>query len=123
MPTGHSNSAFGYKPAWFLRVWRDRLPADTEVLALNNLLVGPGIFWLGASGRFDGNYPATLGMLRDAVTYAFELAPGSPWRGRAVDASRMNGRDLSPKAEFEWPVGTRPLPAGPARLSPGAYQR
>lgn len=110
-------------PAWFLRVWRDRLPADTEVVALNNLLVGPGIFWLGAAGRFEGNYGASLGMLRDAETYAFELAPGSIWRGRGVDVSRVNGRDLSPKAEFEWPVGTRPLPPGPSRLSPGAFQR
>jgi hypothetical protein len=114
---------YGLRPAWFLRVWRDRLPADTDVVALNNLLVGPGVFWLGAAGRFGGNHPATLGMLRDAETYAFELAPGSVWRGRGVDVSRVNGRDLSPKAEFEWPVGTRALPAGPSRLSPGAYQR
>jgi hypothetical protein len=90
---------------------------------VNNLLVGPGIFWLGAAGRFEGNFPATLGMLRDAETYAFELSPGSPWRGRGTDSKHINGRDLSPKAEFEWPVGTKALPEGTTRWSPGAYQR
>lgn len=119
------NTLINYKltPAWFLRVWRDRLPENTAVVAVNNLLVGPGIFWLGAAGHFDGNYPATRGMLRDAETYAFELPPDSLWRGRAIDPRNVDGHDLSPKAEFEWPVGTRELPAGRSSWSPGAYQR
>ena len=119
------NTFISYKwtPAWFLRVFSDSLPQDTEVVAVNNLVVGPGVFWLGASGHFDGNRPATLGMLRDADTYAFELAPDSIWRGSGIDPRQVGKRDLSPKAEFEWPVGTRALSAGRTRWSPGAYQK
>lgn len=119
------NTLINYKltPAWFLRVWRDRLPANTPVVAVNNLLVGWGIFWLGAAGQFEGNRPATLGMLRDAETQAFELAPESMWRGSGVDARNIAGQDLSPKAEFEWPAGTLAIPPGRKGWSPGAHQR
>ncbi len=110
-------------PAWFLRVWRDRLPADTQVLAVNNLLVGPGIFWLGAPGHFQGNFPATHGMLADSATYAFELPPDSIWRGRASDPRNVQGVDLSPKAEFSFPIGTTPLAPGRSSWSPGAFQK
>lgn len=113
---------YGWLPAWFLRVFKDKLPENTAVLAVNNLLVGPGIFWLGASGHFEGNRSATKGMLRDIDTYGFELPPGSIWRGSAVDPKNVQGHDLTPKAEFEWPVGTREIKA-PSSWSPGAYQR
>jgi hypothetical protein len=114
---------YAWTPAWFLRVFRDRLPENTEVWAVNNLIVGPGIFWLGASGHFEGNRHATRGMLRDIETYAFELPPGSIWRGSGVDPRNIAGHDLSPKAEFEWPTGVRALEPGRTRWSPGAYQR
>ncbi len=114
---------YGWLPAWFLRVLSDRLPADTKVVAINNLLVGPGVFWLGASGDFEGNRHATRGMLRDIDTYGFELPPGSMWRGSGVDPRNIGGRDLSPKAEFEWPVGTKEIKPGRDSWSPGAYQR
>ena len=119
------NTFINYKssPAWFLRVWKDRLPVDTEVVAINNLLVGPGVFWLGAAGRFEGNRPATLGMLRDAETYAFELPPDSTWRKSGIDPRNVAGRNLAPQAEFDWPVGVRPLSPGRASWVPGAYQR
>ena len=119
------NTFINYKwtPAWFLRVFDDGLPADAEVVAVNNLLVGPGLFGLAAPGRFEGNRPATLGMLRDAETYAFELAPDSVWRGSGIDPRQVGGHDLAPKAEFEWPLGTRALPAGRTSWTPGAFQR
>jgi len=113
----------GWLPAWFLRVFRDRVPMSAEPLVVNNLVIGGGIFWLGAAGRFEGNWPATLGMLRDVLTGAFELPPDSWLRGRGVDPRHVDGHDLAPRAEFEWPVGTRALPADRARWSPGAYQR
>ncbi len=113
----------GWLPAWFVRVIRDHLPADTRVLAFNNLLVGPGMLWPLARGEFDGNRHATRGMLRDADTYAFELPAGSVWRGSAVDLRDVQGRNLSPQAEFEWPVGTRELRPGYASWTPGAFQR
>jgi len=110
-------------PAWFLRVWRDKLPAGTEVVAINNLLVGSGVFWLGASGQFQGNRPATLGMLMDSATYAFQLPPDSIWRGSGVDPRQVSGQNLSPKAEFNWPMGTKPLSSERSSWSPGAFQK
>jgi hypothetical protein len=119
------NTFVNYKwtPAWFLRVFDEGMSPAPEVVAVNNLLVGSGVFWLGAPGHFAGNRPATLGMLRDAETYAFELAPGSVWRGSGVDPRAVAGHDLAPKAEFEWPVGTRALPADTTSWSPGAFQK
>lgn len=113
----------GWRPAWFLRVHTDRVAGMGEVLALNNLIVGGGIFELGASGRFAGNRPATLGMLADVVTGAFELPPDSIWRGRVPDPRKEFGRDLAPQAEFEWPAGVRAIPRDRVRWAPGAYQR
>ena len=113
---------YGWLPAWFMRVFDDRVGADTKVFAVNNLLVGPGVFWLAASGDFAGNRHATRGMLQDIWTNGLELPPGAMWRGSGVDPKRINGRDLSPKAEFEWPVGTRAI-APLTNWTPGAYQR
>ncbi len=114
---------YGWLPAWFLRVFKDRLPESTQVWAVNNLLVGPGIFWLGAPGQFEGNRNATRGMLRDIETYAFELPPGSVWRDSGVDPRSVGGVDLAPKGEFEWPVGVREIKPGATSWTPGAYQR
>jgi len=112
----------GWFPAWFLRVFRDRLPEDTEVHAVNNLTVGAGVFALGASGQFEGNYPALRDMLVDADTFGFDIDGWSRLRGRGVDPTRFAGQDLSPRAEFDMPVGTRPLP--PLKSwNPGAIQQ
>jgi len=118
------NTLLNYRllPGWFLRVFSDRLPADTEVLAVNNLTAGGGLFEWGAPGRFEGNAAVSFGALLDIDTYAFELPPGSSRRGSGVDPRRLGGLDLSPQAEFKWPTGIQPL--GPqTRWTPGAYQR
>ncbi len=114
---------YGWTPAWFLRSNTGHLAQGAEVHVVNNLVVGPGIFWLGAAGHFDGNRHATAGMLRDIETYGFELPPGSIWRNSGVDPRRIGDQDLSPKAEFKWPVGIESLPAGREQWTPGAYQR
>jgi hypothetical protein len=108
-------------PAWFLRVWRDKLPPDTEVHAVNNLSVGLGVFAWGASGHFEGNAFTMASSLVDPATFAFDLVSGSRLRGTGVDPRRFGGQDLSPKAEFTMPVGTRPLPPL-SSWSPGAFQ-
>ncbi|MCY7314793.1 MAG: hypothetical protein LH480_04010 [Rubrivivax sp.] len=117
----------GWLPAWFVRVIGEHLPANppgsARVQAFNNLLVGPGVLWPAARGNFNGNRHATRDMLRDAATYAFELPAGSVWRGSGVDLRNVDGRDLSPQAEFMWPVGTRELRPGFASWTPGAFQR
>ncbi len=114
---------YAWTPAWFLRVFGDRLRSPPGVLAINNLLVGPGVFWMGASGTFEGNRHALRRMLVDADTYAFELPVDSFWRHSGVDPRNIEGSDLAPTAEFQWPVGTQALQPGRTQWSPGAYQR
>ncbi len=114
---------YGWSPAWFLRIFTDRLPDKVPVHAINNLLVGPGVFWPAVTGHLEGNRHATRGMLRDIWTYGFELPPDSIWRGSGVDPRNINGRNLAPMAEFEWPAEAHALPPGRTQWSPGAYQR
>jgi hypothetical protein len=109
-------------PAWFLRVWRDRLPETTQVVAVNNLTIGPGLFAWGAAGEFEGNQYTWGQPLVDPSALAFELKAGSPLRGTGIDPRNVGGQDLSPKFEFTLPVGTRAL-TPPQRWSPGAFQR
>ena len=113
----------GWMPAWFLRVFRDRLPPATEVHAVNNLTVGFGVFRWGARGQFEGNQHVwSARALADPAMLAFEPATGSSLIGVGVDPSNIAGHDLSPKLEFKLPIGTRPVPSA-TRWTPGAYQR
>lgn len=114
---------YGWLPAWYLRVIKAHLPGQPQVIAINNLLVGGGAFSMAAPGHFDGNRHATRGMLTDADTYAFELPAGSSLRSSGVDPRQVKGYDLSPKGEFQWPTGVKPLPPGATRWVPGAYQK
>ena len=118
----HNTLISDYPVAWFLRTWPDKLPPGTPVRAVNNLTVGVGVFTLGATGSFDGNYPALASMLEDPQILAFELKPDALLRGRADDPRALAGEEAVPTAEFRLPVGTRPL-AAPTRWSPGALQR
>lgn len=118
----HNTLISEHRYAWFLRAWPERLTADTQVHAVNNLSVGPGLFTLGAPGSFEGNYPALMRMLDDPQALAFELTRDSILRGRAEDPRTLGGDEAVPSAEFSLPIGTRPLVA-PARWSPGALQR
>lgn len=112
----------GIGPAWFLRVWKDRMPRDAAIQAVNNLTVGVEAFALGASGEFAGNFPATRQLLVDVDRLDFALKEDSWLRGMGVDPRQALGADLRPKAEFALPVGTTPLPARD-KWSPGAFQR
>ena len=62
-------------------------------------------------------------MLADIYTGGFELPPGSMWRDSGVDPHKVGGMDLAPKAEFEWPAGTREIKPGQTSWTPGAFQR
>lgn len=108
-------------PAWFLRVFSDRLPADTRIEAINNLTVGPGFFEWTAPGHFAGNAHVWARALVEPAVMAFDLKPDSGLSGTGVDPRAVGGQDLSPKAEFTPPIGTRPLPPL-TRWTPGAYQ-
>jgi hypothetical protein len=111
----------GWSPTWFLRVHADRLGAEPEVRALNNLLVGPGVLGLNNPGRFDGSWPAAASMLNAPELLDYTLPPDSWLRGR-VDDPALAGEAFVPKREFRLPVGTVPL-LPPARWAPGAFQR
>jgi hypothetical protein len=113
----------GWLPSWYLRVFNNKLPPGTEVVAVNNLLVGGGVFSMGVSGvagRFEGNRHALRRMLRDADNEVFELAPGSSLRDAGVDPKSLGL--APPEAEFDWPVGVKPLPKGLKSWTPGAFQ-
>lgn len=118
----HNTLISDYPWAWFLRAWIDNLVPGASVRAVNNLTVGLGVFTLGSSGRFDGNWPALASALEDPSTLAFELRNDSFLRGRAEDPGALAGDEALPTAEFMPPIGTRPLKP-PARWSPGALQR
>jgi hypothetical protein len=117
-------------PAWFLRVWTERLPQGTQVQALNNLTVGLGVLALGAGGKFDGNFPATRQMLVAVDSLDFALKDDSPLRGVGVEPRQVSrhaspeagAADLRPTAEFALPIGTTPL-AARDKWTPGAFQR
>lgn len=107
----------------FVRVFEDRLPAGTEVKAVNNLALGLGLFVLpGTDGSFTGNrWALRRRALNSIYTLDFGLTEASGWRGTAQPAGSGAGESLEPKAEFKLPRGTRALQP-PAAWSPGAYQ-
>ena len=95
--------------AWFLRVATERLPADIEVVAVNNLTVGLGLFTLAAPGRFEANFPVLENVLGDTETLDFRLGTGTLLKGAGVTPPVVDGQSLAPTAEFTLPVGTTPL--------------
>lgn len=118
-----NNTLVSERPAgaWFLRVWSDRVPGDTAVLAVNNLTIGLGIFTLGVRGRFERNFPTFRGALADPATLDFRLPYGSLLHGAGAPPPVVNGGSLAPAAEFRLPVGTTAL-AMRESWSPGAFQ-
>ena len=105
----------------YLRVWTDRMPPETEVWAVNNLLVGRGVFAPQARGRFEGNRSIDRSLLVDVDGLPFRLPNNSPLRGTATSPGFVRERSLAPSAEFKLPAGTRPLPVG-SPLTAGALQ-
>ena len=104
--------------AWFLRVWSERLPGDTDVVAVNNLTVGLGIFTFGARGRFERNFPLVAAALADPATLDFRLGARSLLRGLGAAPPVVDGHSLAPVAEFTLPIGTTPI-APHAAWTPG----
>jgi hypothetical protein len=107
--------------AWFLRVATDRMPAGIEVVAVNNLTVGLGLFALASPGRFEGNFPVPKSVLGDTQTLDFRLGATTLLKGAGVTPPVVDGESLAPTAEFALPLGTTPLAARDA-WTPGAFQ-
>lgn len=112
----------GLIPGRLLRVFADRLPANTPVLALNNVLAGVAIFESGIEGRFAGNVHTLGRWLRNPSSLDYALPNDDKDRNAAVElAPYAAGRQLRPSAEFDLPIGRKSLPAD-GRLAPGALQ-
>ena len=105
---------------WFLRAPFDKFPDPPKVLAINNLTAGLGLFTLAARGDFHGNLPALPNLLAAPDILDFSLPKSSPLRLLGFIAEKLPD-ELIPKAEFNLPIGTRPL-ATPDRWLPGALQ-
>ena len=111
-----------WPPSWFVRVFEDRLPAGTEVKAVNNVSLGLGLLSPGTRGDFSGNVWAfRRRAVQSIYTLDFGLTEASGWRGQALPAGQGGGESLQPIAEFRLPRGTRPIQP-PAAWSPGAMQ-
>jgi hypothetical protein len=108
----------GLQTAWFVRVWRERIPPATPVVTRNNLSVGLGAFTLLIDGDHRGNIALPPGALAGAARLDFGL-DGDCWLRRLARVADLPA--LIPTAEFSLPVGTRPL-APPAAWAPGAFQ-
>jgi hypothetical protein len=107
--------------AWFLRVATDRMPPDIDVVAVNNLTVGLGLFTLASPGRFEANFPVVESVLGDTQTLDFRLGASTLLKGAGVTPPVVDGESLAPVAEFSLPVGTTPI-ASRDLWTPGAFQ-
>ncbi|MBR0568600.1 hypothetical protein J5J83_20945 [Azoarcus sp. L1K30] len=110
----------GWRPAWFARVWEDKLPQDLEVLAINNLTVGLGVFTLALPGTHTGNQALLPGAL-DPATLDLTLGADSLFRRHVAAVDGPLRQLLTPTAEFALPRGTVTIKP-PQSWVPGAFQ-
>lgn len=100
----------------FLRV----LPGADEVLAYNNLMIGPDAAAAALPGRGAGNAFVRPDALAGAAAFDLRLRKGTPPAGEAIDPGVIRGVPLRPRREYVHPMRTRRVPASP--YSPGAMQ-
>ncbi len=112
---------FGLRPAFFVRVHKDKLNGQVDQRLANNLFLGLGLPDAQLSDLLLGNYLASPSVLQDAELGQFTLHPQSLLRGRGVDPGRAHGVDLRPAFEYAAPVGTHALKPR-SSWSPGAFQ-
>ena len=111
-----------WPPSWFVRVFKDRLPAATEVKLINNVTLGLGMLSPFTEGEFRGNvWALRRRALNNIYALDFGLTEASGWRGSAQPAGQGGGQSLQPTAQFKLPRGTQPI-TPPKAWSPGAMQ-
>jgi hypothetical protein len=111
-----------WPPSWFVRVFKDRLPAATEVKLINNVTLGLGLLSPFTEGEFRGNVSALRRRAVNSIyTLDFGLTEASGWRGSVQPAGQGGGQSLQPTAQFKLPRGTQPI-TPPKAWSPGAMQ-
>ena len=111
-----------WPPSWFVRVFKDRLPAATEVKLINNVTLGLGMLSPFTEGEFRGNvWALRRRALNNIYALDFGLTEASGWRGSAQPAGHGGGQSLQPTAQFKLPRGTQPI-TPPKAWSPGAMR-
>lgn len=100
----------------FLRV----APGTTEVLAVNNLLVGAGTFVQADAGVYSNNFWANPQEFVQATAFDFQLKRRSHLINQATDPGSLNGTNLRPTQEYVHTCTTRPFPGYPQH--PGMMQ-
>jgi hypothetical protein len=111
-----------WPPSWFLRVFADRLPADTEVKVVNNV-TGPGHAEPGHERRLQRQrWALRRRAVQSIYTLDFTLTEASGWRGQAQPAGQGGGQSLQPTAAVQAAPRHHALIQPPAAWSPGAVQ-
>jgi len=100
----------------FLRV----APGADAIVAVNNLLMGPGSLQSAGPGEYRNNFSAEVRDSAHAAEYDFRLRADSRLRGKALDSSRAEGQPRQQEREYVHPRGTRTL--GTTAHNPGAMQ-
>jgi len=117
----HNTLLNDFQGGSFLKLWAEKFPGGIEAWVINNLTVGYGDLFAPARGRFEGNQSAPRRDLLDYDGLPLRLSGDSPLRGSVRLPGRARGVDLSPAAEFSFPLGSRPIRLGNT-LAPGAFQ-
>jgi hypothetical protein len=92
----------GVRPAWFLRVFADKLNHPPKVVTRNNLLVGSGLFVANVTGQHQGNYFVPPVVLGDPAIMDFTLGSRSWLRGMVTPIGPSPG-GLAPTHEHLLP--------------------
>ena len=100
----------------FLRV----KPGDVVVKALNNLLVGKGVFDSAALGDYRNNVTVSWDTFEFAARQDYRLKRGEKFAEKMLAPGSANGVSLQQKAQYAHPLRTLALPGEPH--NPGALQ-
>lgn len=97
------------------------IAGTSEVLAINNLLLGSGRIETGGGSRLLNNYPVGRDAFEQDTPDDYRLKASSGLIGKALPPLSLPGIDLTMQAEYVHPRGVQPLRSFPH--NPGAIQR
>lgn len=95
-------------------------PADVQLVAVNNLLVGRSSLQSAGPGDYRGNVVVELDSFEPGPPDEYRLRSNVRWNGRLADPGSIDGITLAPQSQFRRPRGTQPIVGKPNR--PGALQ-
>lgn len=110
----------GWKPAWFVRAWREGFPEGMQAVITDNLMSGFGVLSFGLAGVRKNNYFVPSWVFGAPELLDFTLSQRSWLRGLASSGTD-SAAHLGPKAEFALPAGTTPQREIES-WAPGAFQ-